>query len=174
MDNVIGIALATVAIIGLTFVFKCSIIALSVWLAATCPEETKRIYTVYRERPWRCFLIGCVNTFAFVLFGLVLGQEGPLALLGLLLIFAVALFHLWGRTATYRRMAEKLELDGAGPGAPKTLAVGGLVTELIFLVPVFGQILYLGTTMRAMGAVVVALLPRRKETIPEVPPEIDS
>lgn len=163
MDRLIGLALATVASIAFLVVLKSSVIALSIWFSTTWPEKTDRIYAVYRDRPWRCGLIGLVNTAVFVFIGLVLLNVKPLGLIGLFLILAVVCLHLWGRSAAHRRMAVKMAVAGADSGTPRSLVLGGLVTELTFLLPIIGQLLYLGTTLRAMGAVVVILLSRKVE-----------
>ena len=161
MEKTVAQALFTIAFIGFIVLLKCSVIALSVWFAARWPEKCDRIYTVYQAKPWRCGLIGLVNTTVLIVIGLVLMNVKPLGLLGLLLIVSVAYLHLWGRFASYRTMAETLTLKGSDTATPASLALGGLVTELTFLVPVIGQVLYLGTTLRAMGAVVMVLLARQ-------------
>jgi len=160
MERLTGAALAAMAILCVLAAFKAGVIALGIWFTATWPEVTGRIHAVYRDRPGRCFLIGLANTAVLGFIGLALLSKEPLALLGLLLLLAVAFLHLWGRAAAYRRMAVKMDLDNAEEGAPRALALGGLVTELTFLVPAIGQVLYLGTTLRGMGAVVIALLAR--------------
>ncbi|MCF6286455.1 MAG: hypothetical protein L3K26_14870 [Candidatus Hydrogenedentes bacterium] len=161
MNDIVGVALATVAVICFIALFKCSVIALGIWLTASRPEKSRRIYEVYNERPWRCGLIGLVNTFVFMFVAVVLLNAEPLALLGLLLLVLIAFFHLWGWTAIYRSLAVKMNVSGAESGAPRALALGGMVTELMFLVPVVGQLLHFGMTMRGMGAVVVTMLSRK-------------
>ena len=167
MEKTIAQALFTMAFIGFLVLLKCSVIALSIWFAARSPEKCSRIYTVYQAKPWRCGLIGLVNTAVLVVIGLILMNVKPLGLLGMLLLTIVAWLHLGGRFAPYRAMAETLKLKGSDTETPASLALGGLVTELTFLVPVIGQALYLGTTLRAMGAVVIVLL-ARKPLIEEV------
>ena len=165
MQELIGVALATVAVILFVALFKCSVIALGIWLTASRPEKARRIYAVYNERPWRCGLIGLVNTFVFALIGLLLLNAGPLALLGLLILATVIYFHLWGWTATYRSIAVTMNAEGAEDGTPRSIALGGIVAELMFLVPFIGQVLHFGMTMRGMGAVVLTVLSRKREEV---------
>lgn len=162
MERLIGASLATLAVLSLLALFKASVIALSVWLSTTWPTKSLAITTVYRERPGYCFLIGTVNTVVLGFIGFVLLSKEPLALFGLLLLATVAGLHLWGRVAAYQRMAVKMDLCDPEIITPRNLALGGIVRELSFLVPLLGQLLYLGTTLRAMGAAVVVLLSRKK------------
>ncbi len=166
MERLIGISLALIATVSVALLLKSSVIALSLWFMTTWPEKCGQVYTTYRERPWRCGLIGLVNTVVFVFIGLALTSREPFALLGLLILLTVCVLHVAGRTAVHRRMAVKLDLDGADVCAPRAIVLGGAIAELTFLVPIIGQILYLGTTMRAMGAVVVALLSRGEGALP--------
>ena len=165
MQELIGVALATVAVIFFVALFKCSVIALGIWLTVSRPEKARRIYTVYNERPWRCGLIGLVNTFVFALIGLLLLNAGPLALLGMLILATIIYFHLWGWTATYRSFAVKMDVEGAEEGTPRSLALGGMIAELMFLVPLIGQLFHFGMTMRGMGAVVVTVLSRKRVAV---------
>lgn len=169
MERLTALSLATMAIIAFLLVLKSSVIALSIWLCTTWPERSEHIATAYRERPWRCLLIGLANTVVLVFIGLLLTSVEPLALIGLLLLAFVACLHLWGRSAAYRRMATKLGEPDDG-GLPRALVMGGVVTELMFLLPVIGQVLYLGTTLRGMGAVVVTLVARGTGSGEGVPP----
>ncbi len=158
MDRIIALALATVAIVFLVLTLKASVIALSLSFYGGKPQFCRRIYNNYTERPWRSAVVGLANTFVAIFFILILLNMEVLALVGIGMATALCAIHLAGRTAHYRVIAERLSEDiGAAP-SPGQLLRGALAAELTFLVPVIGQLLFLGVTMRCAGACIMAML----------------
>jgi hypothetical protein len=166
MDRIIALALATVAIVFLVLTLKASVIAMSLSFYSGRPQFCRRIYNNYSERPWRSAVVGLANTLVAVFFILVLLNMEVLALVGIGMATALCAIHLAGRTAHYRVIAERLSEDiGAAP-SPGQLLRGALAAELTFLVPIIGQLLFLGVTMRSAGACIMAMLSQ-----PEAPGE---
>jgi hypothetical protein len=158
MQQSIATALAIVAVVVAALSLKSAVIAWNLWFLYSRPEFADRISTAYAARPVRATLIGLLNTAVIALVALVLLQSKPLGLLGVLLLAGLACAHLWGRTACYRGMAERL---GSEPGTvpqPGELLRAAVVVELAFLLPVLGQLLWLGVTLRCAGAFTMALL----------------
>lgn len=162
MEQFVATALALLAGTCAILVLKAAVVAWNLWFAIVRPEFCERIYRVYTAHPVRSGIIGAINTAVGLFAVLVMLQIKPLGLLAILLFGGICAVHLWGRIGAYRLTADRLA------GAPETPLDHGAwlraaaVTELAFLVPLVGQILYLGVTLRAAGAFVLAALGRGK------------
>lgn len=166
MERLIGTALATIAIVIVTLVLKASVIAWNLWFLHARPALGERIYTAYTGNPRWATILGVTNTAAVLFLAMILFQFEPLGLIALVLLAGLCTVHLWGRSACYRVMAERLHPEAAQPPSTRDLIQGGIVVECAFLVPVLGQLLYLGVTMRCAGALVMALLASRRAAPP--------
>lgn len=158
MERVIALALATVAIVFLVLTLKAAVIAMSLSFYCGKPQFCRRVHQNYTERPWRSGIVGLANSLVAIFFILILLNMQALALVGIGMATALCAIHLAGRTAHYRVTAERLSDDiGAAPGAGALLR-GAIAAELAFLVPIIGQLLFFGVTMRCAGACILAML----------------
>lgn len=165
MERLIGTALAATAVVAVTLVLKASVIAWNLWFVHARPALGDRIYAAYTGSPRWATVLGLTNTAAVLFLAMILFQFEPLGLIALVLLAGLCAAHLWGRSACYRAMAVRLHPDGKAPST-RAFVQGGIVVECAFLVPVLGQLLYLGVTMRCAGAFVMALLASRRESPP--------
>lgn len=165
MEQVTATALAALALSVVVIVLKAAVIGWNLWFISARPVLAARIFEAYTTRPVKAFLIGAVNTLLTLFVVVVLLQSKPLGLLAILLFAGLCAVHLWGRSACYRALAERL---GSEPGLPPETGAwlrAAVVAEGAFLVPVLGQLLYLGITMRCAGAFCMAVLARSGTTV---------
>lgn len=172
MERLTATALGALALMAFTVVLKASGIAWNLWFLQACPDMGQRIYEAYTRRPVRAVLVGLLNSVAILILALILAQAKPLGLLAVGLAAALCTIHLSGRSACYRVLAEQLDVRTPEPPSAGALARAGVLTELAFLVPLAGQLLYLGITMRCAGAFILALFPqsRVQDRQSETPP----
>lgn len=158
MDRMIALALASVAALLLTLTFKAAVIAFNLSFSFGRPQFCRRIHRNYVERPWRSTLVGLVNSLVALFFILILINQQALALVGIAMAACLCALHIAGRTAYYQVIAERLCEVGEVPLGVKAWLRGAVTSELTFLVPVLGQVLFLAVTMRCAGACIMALL----------------
>jgi len=160
MEKLIATALAAIALTLAVVLLKAGVIAWNLWFLSARPALAARIYEAYTARPVKAFLIGSVNTALALFVVVVLLQIKPLGLIAILLFAGLCTAHLWGRTACYRVLAERLNVEPGLPPDTASWVRAAIITEAAFLVPLMGQLLYLGVTMRAAGAFCMAVLAR--------------
>ena len=158
MDRLIALALACIAVVLLTLILKAAVIAGNLSFYYARPALCRRIYVAYTERPWRAVAVGLANTLMALFFIVILLNVQPLALVGLAMGTGLCALHLAGRTACYQVMAERLSDEEGATRGPKAWIRGAVVSELSFLVPILGQLYFIGVTMRCAGACIIALL----------------
>lgn len=160
MEEVIGKALWTIALVMALLLLKASVVAFVVGLIYSRPGFCQRVHEAYADRPRRAFVIGLVNTLLLLFIVAFLLNVKPLGLLGIFVFAGLCALHLAGRTARYREVAEQ---TGGGQEAVQGFTAwirAGALVELAFLAPLVGQIVYLVVTMRCAGACTLALLGR--------------
>ena len=124
-------SLALLALIVLGLLVKAGSVGLAVWFHTTWPQAGARLVNTYRDRTKRCFALGVVNAILTLIVALVLLQLGPLALLGLLLLFVLFSAVMIGYTAAYYAMGERI-LAGAPSGRARPALVGGAPLAVAF------------------------------------------
>jgi hypothetical protein len=158
MDRMIALALTCVAAVLLTLTFKAAVIAFNLSFSYGHAQFCRRIHRNYVERPWRSTVVGLVNSLVAVFFILILLNQQALALVGIAMAACLCAVHLVGRTAYYQVVAERLCDIGEVPVGVNGWLRGAITSELTFLVPVLGQVLFLVVTMRCAGACIMALI----------------
>lgn len=135
--------------------------AMLVLLTALAPGYVERARAVMRDRPWRSFLLGLVNTLFFGALSLLTSADwAPVALVGgFSLIVVLPLFMVLGLLVTASIVGERIWLQIASrPGSLLgSLVLGILVLGMTLLVPIFGWLLFLGLTMVGLGAGILAI-----------------
>jgi len=153
-------AVALLALLLAALLLKAAMVAAAVWIEATWPRLITRSVEYYHARPWRCYIAGAVNAVAGTLLALLLIASKVLALVGLLLALLLVFLVVLGFATGYRTVARRLRPDEAD--AMGTLVLGGIVTELVFLVPFLGQIYWANILFRGLGAATLAMLSQRR------------
>ena len=162
-------ALATLSLLGLWLTLKAGVIAMAVWLDLASPATSKRIVEAYRQPGTRLFWIGVLNAVLGGLIGVLLMATTVLAPLGMAWLALWALIGVAGFAAAYHHLGRRLRgPDATGPRW-RTIALGGLVAEGAFLVPVLGQLLAAGVFFRGFGAVSQVLITRRRQAASDEP-----
>ncbi len=142
---------------------KAACIAMSVWLDVSAPAFTARALNAYRSRGKRCFLLGAVNglILVFLFAVLVNTQIKVLAFIGVLVLLTLIALVLTGYMIAYHDFGARLRGE-RNWSAMRATVIGGTGAELAFMTPVIGQLLSIGVLFRGVGAVISALLSRRK------------
>ena len=140
--------------------------AMLVLLTALAPGYVERARAVMRDRPWRSFLLGLVNTLFFGALSLLTSADwAPVALVGgFSLIVVLPLFMVLGLLVAAGIVGERIWLQIASrPGSLLgSLVLGILVLGLTLLVPIFGWLLFLGLILSGLGAGILALFQRSR------------
>jgi len=154
------VSLSVLALLALAFTLKAALIAAAVWLDITWPALCARAVSHYQERPRRCYVAGLINAAFGTFLALLLIATKVLAIVGLLMLVVLAFLVVLGFATSYRAAARRLDPDGID--ALRGLVRGGIVTELVFLLPLLGQVYHLNVLVRGLGAATLAMLQRRR------------
>lgn len=161
-------SLGVIAALLVVLAVKAACIAMALWLETAAPAFMTRARHAYQARGKRCFVLGVINgVLLFVLFAVfVNAQIKPLGLLGVVILAGTVAAALTGYMLAYRDLGERLRGE-RGWSAQRTTVIGGLVAEVAFLTPVFGQIFSIGVLFRGLGATISAVLSRRTPGPPD-------
>jgi len=157
-------ALAVLSLLGVWLTLKAGFIAMAVWLDLASPATSKRIVEAYKQPGSRLFWMGVLNAVLGGLIGVLLMVTTVLAPVGIIWLALWALTGVAGYAAAYHHLGRRLRGPEATGPRWRTIALGGLVAEGAFLVPVLGQLLAVGVFFRGFGAVSQVLITRRRRT----------
>jgi hypothetical protein len=172
-----GLSLGAVGLLCALLAIKAGFIGMAVWFHAWWPHAGERVHQMYQWRGAKCFWLGAINTVVGLFVAALMIASGTLTLIGLLLITALLALATTGYAAAYLNLGLQLISPAGSQSKVRTVVLGGIVTELSFLVPVLGQILSLGVLFRGLGAAVLALMAWRRDTrqtAPASPPATPS
>ena len=156
--------LAVVALLLVWLVAKAGFIGASAWLAISHPELLAQTQQVYRNQRGRCYLFGVINGGLTILIILVLLSNEVLALLGIILIASLLGALVVAYATGYADLGQSLRRPGVEHTLLRNVIDGGVIAETAFFTPVVGQILSILMLFRGLGAVVIAMLARRRAT----------
>jgi hypothetical protein len=138
---------------------KAGFIAMALWMDSAWPRLVDRTVSHYARRPWRCVILGAINTIVGTLLALAL-LNGPAALVSGAVALLLLVLAALGYTAAYRGMARRVRPEERD--TPGTLLIGGVALEALFFFPVLGQLWSAGVLLRGLGAASLAMLTRRE------------
>ena len=152
-------AIGAIALIVVLVALKAGTIGMAMWLHATYADRMGRIGELYRARATECFIVGLINTVVLFFIGLLLIGTKVLSLLGLMVWGVVIVMAVFGYSAAYRHVGERV--FGPSTTAARTVLLGGITAEAAFLAPLIGQLFSIGVLLRGIGAVVLTVLSRK-------------
>ncbi|MBN2311511.1 MAG: hypothetical protein JXR94_21215 [Candidatus Hydrogenedentes bacterium] len=155
-------SLGVLAMLAAVVVIKVGFVAAAVWFGATWPGASNRMVEAYESRAARCVVVGTVNALVGAGLGVLLIATQVLAVLGLLLLACLGAMVLVGYGVAYTSLGRRLVPAAAEEAPLRGIALGGLVAEGAFCVPVLGQFVSFGVLVRGLGAVVLGAVSRRR------------
>jgi hypothetical protein len=155
-------ALVLVALIGVC------LMAFMVVLAALLPRLSERTKTALVRSPWRAFFIGLANYIFLGGISLVLLNIEPIALLGVLILTALAVITVLGLPGLADLLGERIAgLRGRNFSPWQRLLWGALGLELAGLLPFIGWfVLTPALLLMAFGAAVLSWFNRKQSAPP--------
>lgn len=138
----------------------------ALWLfnQAIWPDHTRKAGELMIESPWKSFFLGVPIVFLTVFLVGVLSKlgKGPAELMILVSISLFFLFASVGVSGYARQIGEKLSIGGNVSW--KQCCFGGVVLELVFLLPILGWVIVFPiATITGCGALLRAFLHGRKK-----------
>ena len=150
------------------FAISLGLIALCLLSAIYFPNQIERIVHSARYSGRRAFLVGLGNFVLLLILIILLGQlkdSNPLKFLLLLPLVVIVVGSVVGFVAEAQvighRIAELREKNSPSPF--ETILMGAVTLELVFLVPLLGQIVFACILMQGFGAGITALFRRKND-----------
>jgi hypothetical protein len=150
------------------FAVSLGLIALCLLSAVYFPNQIERIVYFARYSGRRAFLVGLGNFVFLLILTILLGQlkdSNPLKFLLLLPLIVLVIGSLVGFIAGVQvvgyRIAELREKNSTS--SFEAILTGAVAIELIFLVPLLGQIVFVCILMQGFGAGIAALFRRKSD-----------
>lgn len=150
------------------FAVSLGLIALCLLSAVYFPNQIERIVHFARYSGRRAFLVGLGNFVLLLILIILLGQlkdSNPLKFLLLLPLVVIVIGSIIGFVAEAQavgyRIAELREKNSPSPF--EVILMGCVVIELVFLVPLLGQIIFVCILMQGFGAGIAVLFRRKSD-----------
>ncbi|MBI2425399.1 MAG: hypothetical protein HYV27_21415 [Candidatus Hydrogenedentes bacterium] len=164
MDKFAYLGMGITGMAVLLFAYKAATIALAIWYELAYPGFCARVHGLYTARKRLSLVVGLVNSiFFFIIVGVLFSVEGGgLAIPGFTVIGIYAALSVAAYGAAYRDLGQRLDAGELEFAPVRALIRGGILVEIAFLVPLYGQAMSLYTLFRGLGAVIIALLTQRR------------
>ncbi len=133
-------------------VLKAGAIAAAVWFEVTFPKRATAAYVVYQEKRGRCFLVGLVNACLGVFLVILLLSIESIAVLGIALGSLLFIVAILSYGPGYKNLSDRINSGTEVLSPMRSIVQGGVLSELLFFVPVLGQLLSLGYLLRGLGS----------------------
>jgi hypothetical protein len=146
------------AFLLLVAVAQLGIIGTSVWFTASYPQLASRIRTIYATRGGRCTVVGAIDLVLSAIVFAILANIGPLKLFALLWAIFVISTAVIALATAYWDIGGRITSDRVDTSTTRAVLTGGIVTACAFMAPVFGQVLFIATLCRGIGAVVLGFV----------------
>ena len=150
------------------FAISLGLIALCLLSAIYFPNQVERIVHFARYSGRRAFLVGLGNFVLLLILIILLGQlkdSNPLKFLLLLPLVVIVIGSVVGFAAEAQvigyRIAELREKNS--PSTFEAILMGSVAIELVFLIPLLGQIAFAGILMQGFGAGIAVLFRRKSD-----------
>ena len=150
------------------FAISLGLIALCLLSAVYFPKQIERIVHFARYSGRRAFLVGLGNFVLLLILIILLGQlkdSNPLKFLLLLPLVVIVIGSVVGFVAEAQvigyRIAELREKNS--PSTFEAILIGSVAIELVFLIPLLGQIAFVCILMQGFGAGIAVLFRRKSD-----------
>jgi len=150
------------------FAISLGLIALCLLSAVYFPNQVERIVHFARYSGRRAFLVGLGNFVLLLILIILLGQlkdSNPLKFLLLLPLVVIVIGSVIGFVAEAQvigyRIAELREKNS--PSIFEAILMGAVAIELVFLIPLLGQIAFACILMQGFGAGIAVLFRRKSD-----------
>ncbi|MBC8231828.1 hypothetical protein H8E77_19945 [bacterium] len=150
------------------FAISLGLIVLCLLSAVYFPNQIERIVHFARYSGRRAFLVGLGNFVLLLILIILLGQlkdSNPLKFLLLLPLVVIVIGSVVGFVAEAQvigyRIAELREKNS--PSTFEAILIGSVAIELVFLIPLLGQIAFVCILMQGFGAGIAVLFRRKSD-----------